>query len=231
MSTSASTVRSGLLMAGASASVVLSLWALHSVFAALVVYYGLFCIGVPLLELRIVKAQSGRALLQHLGVLGGQVRRGIVAGLALGAVLYVGMLVVFSKAGPLVFAGQHITSTLRAWGAPAGAAWLVILVMLLFNGVAEELFWRGYIHRRLEPLKRRWLALGGVALLFSSYHVYVLSQLLPSRWALSLLTALIFCAALLWGALRERFGCVWPSLISHVCVTAGYLTLYWQFLR
>ena len=104
----------------------------------------------------------------------------------------------------LPFAGAEIGGiyAIRTEAPPA----LVGALLLLWIGPAEEVFWRGFVQRRLAE---RW---GPVVGLLAATAIYTLVH----AWAgnLMLLGAAGLCS-LFWGLLYLRFRSVWPGLISH----------------
>lgn len=81
---------------------------------------------------------------------------------------------------------QHLRTLVEAIRAPQGLAVLLPLLMVgVLPGVAEELFFRGYVQTRLLQRWRPWLALGLPALLFSLLHgdpMHIVSTLAPAIW-------------------------------------------------
>jgi membrane protease YdiL (CAAX protease family) len=97
------------------------------------------------------------------------------------------------------------------------APWLIGLLLLLWIGPAEEIFWRGFIQRRLAarigPLLG-WLIAGAI---YALVHVWALN--------LMLLLAAALCG-LYWGAMYLRYRSVWPSLISHALWDVAVFVLW-----
>ena len=121
-------------------------------------------------------------------------------------------------------------AALSAWGIGSEAtAWLFIY-MLVFNSGAEELFWRGFVHRRFTHWEDRTKALLLITSAFASYHlftVYVLTgDLLVSIVALGG----VFIGGLTWAWLRETYHSVYPALLGHLGATAGYMGVYALYL-
>jgi membrane protease YdiL (CAAX protease family) len=91
---------------------------------------------------------------------------------------------------------------------------------LLVNALLEEYFWRGFL------LPRTGMIGGGV--LFWVMHAAAGSVFVGALAALvfSLPTLL---AGILWGSARERFGTLWPCLLTHVAADAAILRVAHSF--
>jgi membrane protease YdiL (CAAX protease family) len=173
---------------------------------------------------------GGRAGVQSRGPKGNRasINSGIRIGLGLGLLLGSGTILIFAIWGDVFLAGNKIKEVLASWNVTPVQYPLMMAFMILGNGAAEELFWRGYIHRRLELVPQRGLAIGLTALAYTSYHVVTLGSFLAEIWLIVFCTVSVFVAGLFWGWLRERYGNVWPALLGHVGATAGYMVVFWQ---
>ena len=210
------------LMAASAASLFLGFTVLGDVVAGFILYYLACCIGLPLAELLVLRRLRPGDLPRVLGL--GRLTRGNLAlGLAAGTGMLVLMLAALVLLREPVFGDGTIMATLASWGAGGDRLVPVFLVMVTFNGVVEELFWRGYLHERLSGLGNRLLANALPAACFGLQHVFVVSSLVRDPWITALFLAGITGAGAAWAFLRERSGSLWPSLLSHVMVTAGYM--------
>ncbi len=84
--------------------------------------------------------------------------------------------------------------------------WVIAGLLFFIIGPAEEIFWRGYIQRRLS--KRCGLLAGLIiaAAVYTLVHVWSLN--------LMLLAAAAVCGGF-WGLLFAVTGNLWPGIISH----------------
>jgi len=101
----------------------------------------------------------------------------------------------------------------RAEGTPV---WLITLLLLFVTGPAEEIFWRGFIQRRLmDGLggRRGWLA---ATALYAGVHVSTLNFMLIGAAAV---------AGAYWGFLYWRLGRLAPIVISHSIWSAFIFTV------
>ena len=225
--------------------VVSGLAGLGSVAAVLVSYHLGLCLLVPALLAR----HEGLSWREHARRLGLAVDPGPGAGpasnrsaghsnrdhgrrlplaLMLGGALALAAPLSYLAAPDLFPDGDHLRAVLESWGADPDRPlpWLVFL--LLANGPAEELFWRGYLQDRLVRGLRSAAAL---VLIFSSYHVLTVGRLAGGPGAAGLMLGAIVLAAVFWTWSRTRWETVWPAMLSHTGATAGYLAVCWHLLR
>lgn len=104
---------------------------------------------------------------------------------------------------------------------------LYFLFCILVIGLGEEIFWRGFIQKKLSgyfsPNKSIWFT----AILFSLIHFYIFT-ILPVKIGVSFLI-LIALAGGIWGYLFKYFDNVWSSAISHGIV--AFIIWKYYFFR
>ena len=87
-----------------------------------------------------------------------------------------------------------------------GNLWIVGCLLLLWICPAEEIFWRGFVQRRLGERYGPIVAFAQTLVLYTLVHI----------WSLNLmLLAAAFICGLVWGAMYWIFGSIRPGLISH----------------
>lgn len=95
---------------------------------------------------------------------------------------------------------------------PAG-----IVIYLLFSifviGLGEELFWRGFVLKKILNRMPRHTAIWITAVLFAAIHCYIFT-ILPFAAGVIFL-GLIAIAGACWGYLFIVFNNLWPAAISH----------------
>ena len=217
-------MRRALLLIVPPAVVVVTLLVLQSVWATFLLYHLGICVLAPL-------AATRRGYAAAVGLTGGRTRVGVRVGLILGAAMAAAQVAALLWGADLFFADERVIESLNAWGAGPAQAGPLLLVMLVLNGPAEELYWRGYVHGRLGTMARR-PAIALAALAYASYHGVTVAALFGSLPLAILLTTVVWGAGCAWGWLRERYGNVWPALLSHGGATLGYMFVYWErFVR
>ena len=96
--------------------------------------------------------------------------------------------------------------------------WKPFLLITLFIGPAEEVFWRGYVQRHLAHRYRRfglWLAIAA----YTGVHV--------ASGNFMLIAAAGACG-MFWGILYDRFRSIWINIVSHVAWDLSAFLL-WPF--
>jgi membrane protease YdiL (CAAX protease family) len=176
-------------------------------------------LGLCLLVPAWLARRSGRGLGEHARTLG-LGRRGLQSGLLLGLASALVPPVAFALAPSLFPDATHLRGTLAAWGLPPQAPAFFLFFLAVFNGPAEELYWRGWLLREPTP---RWPLRAALVLLFTSYHVLTIGRLAPTAGAAAPLTVVTLLGALAWTWMRARWESVWPPLCSHAGATCGYL--------
>jgi membrane protease YdiL (CAAX protease family) len=219
-----------LYLAAAPLAVVLPLLLWRNVFAVFALYHLGFCLLLPLVVNLAGRRRSPGDHLADLGLAGPGTRRGLARGLALGAALGGGTLLVFELLGDAFLADQSIGATLTAWGAGPERQAALFWFMVLANGPAEELYWRGFVHRELVPERDPWPTLLLVAAAYASYHAVTVQMLVGKAWVSGLFLVGIWGAGIGWGWLRLRTGSVWPPLLGHAGAVAGYMMVARPYL-
>ena len=129
----------------------------------------------------------------------------LVVGVVAAGALY-GIFVAGNAAGAALF-GSAPEQVDRIYALRTGTNPLAVgLLLLLWIGPAEEIFWRGLIQHRLVRRAGPWRGCLAAAVLYAAVHV----------WAgnLILLGAALVCG-LFWGWLAVKCKSIWPCIISH----------------
>lgn len=127
-------------------------------------------------------------------------------GLASAALLY-GLFWIGNQAARCLFdfAAGGIDAV---YGLKAGASvWRVGLLIGLLIGPAEEVFWRGFLQRRLATRHGRWLGLVLATSLYTGMHI--------GSGNLMLIAAAGVCG-LFWGLMWLRFESLGLNIVSHI---------------
>ena len=128
-----------------------------------------------------------------------------VVGTLSAALLYVVFLIGDRLSAMLFdFASVQVTGI---YGTKTQASPAVIgALLVLWIGPAEEIFWRGFIQRRLSENYGVWKGYLFACAIYAAIHLW--------SFNLMLIVAALVCG-LFWGWMFLRFKSVWPGLISH----------------
>jgi membrane protease YdiL (CAAX protease family) len=96
------------------------------------------------------------------------------------------------------------------------AKWYVIFVQI-WAGLGEEVFYRGYLQRNLRRRFGPLVSIGVASLMFASRHYTQVLIVWPRvDWGpATIWVAGAFVVGVAWGALYERSGSLWPSIVCH----------------
>lgn len=93
--------------------------------------------------------------------------------------------------------------------------WIVALLLLAVVGPGEEIFWRGYVQRRLSA------EFGGAGLALSIL-AYTGVHLATAN--LTLILAAVVCGGF-WALLYRLFGSIWINIVSHAAWAVAIFVL------
>jgi membrane protease YdiL (CAAX protease family) len=102
------------------------------------------------------------------------------------------------------FAGSGIEGVYSFKGDAAGIR--IALLMLLVIGPGEELFWRGYLQRKLSVKTGKWAGLILALILYTGVHIFTGN--------IMLIMAALICG-LLWGWMYMKYNSLVINVISH----------------
>ncbi len=136
-----------------------------------------------------------------------------MAGLCLlyGASLRIGLAVLAIR-GPQAASAVHPLAELAA-SQPQFLVWLLPSVALI-GPLAEEAFFRGFLHVRLRSRLGAPRAIAGSALVFGLLHPISVEYVVAAT-----------CLGLVLGYLRERSGSLLPPILAHCLFNAANFTL------
>lgn len=216
----------GIIMDVTVATIVIMLVIFKNAFATFVVYYLLLCLTMPVTYLLLVKKTNLKGFLEYIGLHPKCPRAGYLTGLISGLLFFIVIVSGFFLFYDQLLTGSDIAEAVGGWGITREMLIPVVLIMLVFNGAAEELFWRGFIFHRLEKFRSPRLTIFASAVFYSSYHVLTLVALVGNVFLAVLFLLCIFGAGCFWGWTRYKFVSVLPAVMSHMLATAGYLIVY-----
>ncbi|OLN22381.1 CAAX protease family protein [Domibacillus antri] len=129
----------------------------------------------------------------------------MVYGITSGLILYALFAAAFWLLSLMPLSVTTHVSAIYALFSPEFIWHYIVLVLVLIPG--EELFWRGFIQKRLGQYMNEWLAVLIAAALYASVFVY------SGQWIWMMAA---FCAGLFWGVLYVWKKSIPMLIISHL---------------
>jgi membrane protease YdiL (CAAX protease family) len=214
-----------IIMSLASLSVIVPIAIYRNLIAVFVLYYIGMCLVVPFVDLVLIKRLSLSEVRGYLGLSNVNIKSSILVGLLHGLIL-----LSFTIGGFFVlkdtFLASDINASLEQWGASQDNKWVIFIIMVLFNGMVEEIFWRGYTFGKIGNQLNKWLAIFLVTLFYTSYHLATVLAFFKISYIGLQIIVFIFIAGFIWGWMRYRYKNIWASTIGHTLITIGYMTIY-----
>jgi len=158
---------------------------------------------------------------------------GLMAGIALGMGLSLGIWLVYAVLGPHLVEPAQVRA--RALQVGIGEPMSFVLFagyLILVNSLLEEYVWRWFVFRKCEvllPRGRGRLAVLLSALFFTLHHVIALRaqfDVLPTALA----SLGVFLGGVAWSWCYLRYRSVWPGYLSHLIVDVTLLWIGWQLV-
>jgi len=103
---------------------------------------------------------------------------------------------------------------------------LYLIFCFFLIGLGEEIFWRGFIQKKISKRLSVNLSIWITATLFALTHFYIFT-ILPIKLGIFFLF-LIAISGVVWGYLFKYFNNIWSSVISHG-ITAFIIWKYYFF--
>ncbi|MYL55562.1 CPBP family intramembrane metalloprotease [Pontibacillus yanchengensis] len=125
---------------------------------------------------------------------------------------------------------EKLNLLLEEWGFSGRGVMGLILVLLVINPILEEMYWRGFMHERLNRICHEWQTILFTSFFYTLYHF--LSVLPMFEYPLNIMAVLpVFIAGVLWGYIREWTGSIVGTVVSHILGDFGIMCVYWFIVR
>ena len=203
----------------------LGLQIFHNVAFTFILYQGLICFLIPIIDLFIIKKLSIKEAFHLLGFYANtnNQKKGILIGISLGILYASTIFLLYFFLKDYLIDIKEINILFREWNINNRYSFTLIFVMIFGNPVLEEIYWRGYIMDRLTFPKS----------IFITSFFYALYHLIPTINFFSIIygivfAILIFCTGLIWAYLRYKFKSIYPSIISHFAADLAIMIIFFR---
>ncbi len=210
-----------------SVAVFTGLVLLNSIFATYILFYGVVCVAVPLLDRVVFHRQTISEFFRYIGFV--NTRKSLLPGLLVGATFLVAICLFFMVFSRQLIDTSSMTDTLNKWNLDSSNLFVFLFMMIAGNSILEEIYWRGYVFSRLKKLTGSRNTVVLTALFYTSYHLITTITLFSVAHAL-LLSAAIFLVGVFWACLRIKYDSIIPAVISHLLADLGLMLIYLKYL-
>ena len=124
---------------------------------------------------------------------------------------------------------EMIRELLASWKIDQLSILSFTLIMVLGNGLAEELFWRGFLYKKFSNIKTEDFAVIITSLLFGLHHL-VTTSLLFAFLAGVPLTLTIIGGGFIWGTLRKNHNSIYAPLLSHIMADFAIIIVLFKMI-
>ncbi|USG67640.1 CPBP family intramembrane metalloprotease [Brevibacillus ruminantium] len=197
----------------------------RSLFVTFVAFHLLVCLLVPLLH----AWWEGELSVQWKKAWKNDGFSGISYGLAVGAMLFIGII----TGAWLLLQGQihavRIRQAMETWGLTSQLLLPFSLYLVLINSLLEELMWRGFILERLLSTLTRFQAVLLSSFFYSLYHLIIGVVLFGLVWG-ALITGLVFMTGALWGWMKRWYPSVYATWLSHLLADLGIVVVLYSWV-
>jgi len=200
---------------------------LNSIFATYILFYGMVCVIVPLLDRIVIHRQTLREFLRYIGFV--NIRKSLLPGLLIGGVFLAAIYLFFMIFSRQLIDTSAMTTALNRWNLDSGNLFVFLFMMIVGNSILEEIYWRGYIFSRLRKLTGPGNTVVLTALFYTSYHLITTVTLFSLVQGL-LLSSAIFLVGVFWAYLRIKYEWIIPAVISHLLADLGLMLIYLKYL-
>jgi membrane protease YdiL (CAAX protease family) len=116
------------------------------------------------------------------------------------------------------------------WGFSGSSEVWLILILLIVNPILEEVYWRGYMYKKVRSQGKAFTAILITAVFYTLYHLLSVFHIFQG-WFGVVAVLPVLIAGVLWGGIREKTGSVTGSIISHALSDLGIVCVYWFIVR
>jgi uncharacterized protein len=199
-----------------------------NVFITFLLFHGLVCLGIPFINLFVIKKLDFQALKKSIGFIKNV--DAIKIGLLSGVISLITIILFFLLFKNSVININEITTLLSSWNIKKNHILLLLFIMIFANSVVEEIYWRGYIFSRMQ---NNFNALNTIiisSLFYASYHFITTANLFSIPIGV-FFTIIIYCAGLFWGWLKNKYESLYAPIISHFLADLAIMIIYLVFIQ
>ncbi|HDQ46215.1 MAG TPA: CPBP family intramembrane metalloprotease [bacterium] len=207
-------------------SIYVGLIVLNNIPLTLILFHGLICLGIPLMDFTFVQKQTLGHYFYALGFR--NVKKVFLPAIMLGVLFGTTIYLFISRLQEYLIDIEKTHFLLKMWNIMDLHPVFFLFIMIFANSVLEEIYWRGYIFLKLEGKLLPKQQILFTAFFYASYHFITTSNLFSVFCGL-LFTILIFGIGCFWGVVRQKYDSIYLPIISHLLADLGIMMVYIRF--
>jgi len=207
-------------------AIYLSLIVLNNVVVTFILFYVIICVLIPIVDLIFMQKKSLKEYLQYIGFC--NLKKTFIPATIIGIIFCISIFAFFVLLKNYVLKTDQIQTILNSWNINNKYLIPLLFTMIVANSVLEEVYWRGYIFKKLESVVSPPKVIVYSSLFYASYHLITTINLF-SIWYGIFFTAAIFGVGYFWGFMRRKFDSIYYSVISHLLADLGIMLIYVRY--
>ena len=200
---------------------------LNNIYLTFIMFHGIICIVIPVIDLFIIKRYSAKKILHILGFT--NLKKTYFKGILIGLIFSIIIYYLFSILSKYIIDNNQINILMKQWKFSKKNILLLLFLMIFTNSVLEEIYWRGYIFYKFKlKLNTKYVILL-TSLFYCSYHFITTSNLFTFLYG-AIFTFVIFLVGLFWGYAKSKFQSIYLPLISHLLADLSIMVIYLKYI-
>jgi membrane protease YdiL (CAAX protease family) len=207
-------------------TVFLGLIVFGNVTLVFIMFHGCVCVGVPLIDLLIIKKKSIKDIYRYIGL--ENFKKSILPAVIIGTVFLISIYLFFTILEKSVLDINQINELLTQWNINNKYIYLFLFMMIIANSCLEETFWRGYIFKRLSTIVKPLTVIILSSVFYCSYHLITTVNIFSIPIGAAF-TTIIFFAGIFWGYVRYKYKSIYIPIISHFLADLSIMLIYVKY--
>ncbi|MBG9943797.1 type II CAAX endopeptidase family protein [Brevibacillus formosus] len=216
-----------LLFLGPTIMIFLGLQVMSSVPVTFLLFYG-WLFAVPFVDMIVLKRNTWRDTFRQIGL--GTNRSNMYHGILTGLLSFFTIIVAGYFFHSFLFDKDELQNLLVQWDFSGNLVVWLILVLLVINPFLEEIYWRGYLFKKLDGKQTKRTMILLTSLFYSLYHFLSIIPLFSWPYNIAMILP-VFLAGMIWGYMRHKSNSLMGSIVSHILADSGIMAVYLLFLK
>jgi membrane protease YdiL (CAAX protease family) len=207
-------------------SIYLGLIVFNNVALTFILFYGFICLIIPIIDLIIIQRKNIKDYFAFLGFK--NIKETFLPSFIIGIFFYISIFVFFVLLQKYVLKIDQVQAILDNWNIDNKYIIPFLFTMIIANSVFEEIYWRGYIYKKLENIVSSTRVILLTSSFYASYHLITTINLFSLLYGI-IFTCVVFGIGLFWGYMRKKYDSIYFPIISHLLADLGIMLIYLKY--